>query len=286
MRQVRQHDMLVRKNDVGGATYKLTQKLNVQWQDKVSPQKLAAALAAVRKDQKLGVAGANTLKQAYVAAKTAAGGTPTYQQVSRQLEKAAASVENETAKGRVNDGYVDGREGAALKSDVAKAYYKFVSTTQVIAHKATPAAELNVRASKTQVQKALTKLGPIIDAGFKLYDPKNDDDGDGLAKALRQASNDAGLSGFGRAAILTALNGASDHGDWGGSPSPADVKRLLSSAQSKLKQSDGASIVDLNHPTKAPAKKKDGVTTGVELDRTPAATGMTSRALLKFASTL
>ncbi len=279
--------MPVRKADLTWSEYKFTSGLYAS--DGMDKPMNAAALKSWMEKAKprIGAKGVKVLAAAYAAAKTAAGKTPTRSQVRAQISKAIASLANERAKGRVNDGYVDKREVGLIKGDVAKEIYKVVDSGKLGNNAApTPAKELALKAPLTKVAAAVKKLELIIDQGFKLYDASNDDDGMGLSNALRKAANDAGLSSSGRAAILTALNGATSRGDGDSGPSASAVKQLLRNAVDKLKASDGAQIVDLANPSKAPVSKKDGVVTGLELDRTPAATGMTSRALLEYAATL
>jgi hypothetical protein len=64
------------------------------------------------------------------------------------------------------------------------------------------------------------------------------------------------------------------------------VKTALKNAYTKLLSADGAKVVDFKNPTRAPASKKDGVVTGVEVDRTPAVQGKAAHALLAYASKL
>jgi hypothetical protein len=279
--------MTVRKLDVQNSTWRVGSGLyGAEWGKPISPQKMSALLTKAKADKTIGKLGAEALKLAYREARTKAGADPTNQQVRAQIDKAASSLSNEKKKGRINDGYVDTREAALTKGDLAAALYKFVDEGPANRAAPTPKSQLSVKASFAKIDQAIKNLSPIIDKGVAAYDPNNDDSGEGLADALRAAATAAGLSSRGRAAILTALNGATSRGDWGDSPTAADVKSLLTSAQAKLKQSDGAKLVDFAHPEKAPKTYADGVVYGVELDRTPAATGMTSRALLAYAATL
>jgi hypothetical protein len=246
----------------------------------------AAFRAQLSKAQATGQRAA-VLKLAYDAAKAKAGGNPTRAQVREQVSKALSTLTNERAKGRVNDGYVDRREAGLAKTELASEVYALVDSGELGANsKPTAASDLGRRASIAKIERAVKNLGPVITAGFKRYDPDNDDDGEGLGRALRAAAAEAGLSSLGRAAILTALNGATTRADGASPPSSAAVKQLLANAVTKLKQSDGAAIVDFARPSKAPTSKRDGIVTGLELDRTPAATGMTSRVVLQYASTL
>lgn len=275
---------MLRKSDLYAA-YHLTSAIGYTDLDKtLTPQAMKAILTQAKADTDVGALGADVLDEAYTAAKAKAGGNPTRKQVREQVSKAQTSLANEHAKGRVNDGYIDSREAALGNNSVKLALYEWFGAHAKSVE--TDPKFLKTEATVAQVNLATKTLLPIVDAGFALYDPKNDDDGEGLAKALRRACNDAGLSSRGRAVVLTALNGASPHNDSGNTPDAADVKALITSAQSKLRSADGAQIVDFAAPEKKPASKKDGVITGLEVDRTPAVTGMTSRALLTFASTL
>ena len=275
--------MVVRKNDAERARWQLFNTLSGGRNDAaaVSAARLEALLRKAKADPKVGKLGARVLSAAYRQARAAAKKNPSVNQIRDQIAAAAKGLGNDRVKGRVYDGYIDGREAAAVEGDVAAALYQMLDA----AGRATPQSELRARATHAQIDKALARLSPIIDAGFKLH-RANTDPTELPAGSLGEAARRAGLSPAGRAALLTALNGATSRNDGSGSPGPAEVKAILRNAQAKLKASDGAAVVDLSRPQRAPVKNKDNVTTGVELDRTPAATGMTSRALLKYASTL
>lgn len=279
--------MTVRKLDITNRTYSITSPFSpLDFSKPVSAGQMRGVLTRAKADPKLGALGADVLKLAYAQARSAAKGDPTRSQVREQIAKAAGSLANERAKGRVNDGYVDKREAALVKGDLAAALYKLIDSPKFGGSKPTAAADLAKKATIANIEKAFRNLAPVVDTAFRAYDAAHDDDGNGLSNAIRKAASDAGISTAGRAAILTAANGATSRGDGDSGPTAADVKRLLSNAVDKLKGSDGAAIVDFAHPSKAPTKKKDGRVTGLELDRTPAATGMTSRALLAYAATL
>ncbi|MCC6806600.1 MAG: hypothetical protein IT381_04185 [Deltaproteobacteria bacterium] len=275
---------MIRKTDLY-SSYRLTSAIGYADLDKtMSPQAMKAIIAKAKADKDVGALGVDVLEAAYDAAKAKAGGAPTRGQVREQVSRAQGSLANEKAKGRINDGYIDSREAELSKNPVALPLYKwFLKKTKSVE---TDPKFLKAKATVAQVNQAAKALLPIVDAGFKLYDPKNDDGGDGLATALRKACNAAGLSSRGRAVVLTALNGATTRSDGGDAPSATEVKALITNAQSKLKLADGALIVDFDAPEEKPTSKKDGVITGLEVDRTPAVTGMTSRALLQFAATV
>ena len=275
--------MVVRKNDAERARWRLFVTLAGGRNDDapLSSAGLNALRRKAKADPKLGTLGADVLSAAYRQARAAANRNPSVNQVRDQIAAAAKGLGNDRVRGRVYDGYIDGREAAAIEGEVAATLYKMLDA----AGRATPKTELTARATHAQIDRAIARLAPIIDSAFRLH-RANRDPTEVLAGSFTEAARRAGLSPVGRAALMTALNGATSRSDGSGSPGPADVKAVLRNAQAKLKASDGAAIVDLANPQRAPTKKKDGVTTGLELDRTPAATGMTSRALLKFAGTL
>src|SRR5262245_26467027 len=62
--------------------------------------------------KKLSATGVKAIRLAYDEAKTKAGKNPTLSQVNALLRRGVSSIENERAKGRVNDGYVDAREAS------------------------------------------------------------------------------------------------------------------------------------------------------------------------------
>ena len=277
--------MVVRKSDLSSASYRITSGLyDFSAKDKALTP---AGFRAVLTKEKITGKRAAVLMLAYDAAKAKAKANPNRTQIRAEVSRALSSLSNERAKGRVNDGYVDKREAALVKGDLAAGVYKLVDSGVLGANsKPTAAKELALKAPLTKVAAALKVLEPIIDAGFKAFDASGDPDWEGPAAALRKAANDAGLSSKGRAAILTALNGATTRSDGGDYPGAADVKQLLRNAQAKLKLSDAAQVVDFAHPERKPVVKKDGIVSGIELDRTPAATGMTSRALLEYSASL
>jgi hypothetical protein len=279
--------MTIRKTDVGYQSYRVTSPLGYQDLDKkVSSSMLKTMVAKAKADPKLGKLGAAVLEKAYADAKAKKGSDPTRAEVRAQITRSNSSLINETAKGRVNDGYIDSREASLLKTETAAALFKFYDQGPVSRSAPTPARELKARASLAQISSAVRTLLPIVDKGFKAYDPNNDDDGMGLSKAMRQAAIDAGLSPAARATLLTAVNGATSRGDGDSGPSAKSVKALITNAQAKLRDSDGAEVVDFARPDKKPASKKDGVITGLEVDRTPSAQGKTLRALLEYAQSL
>lgn len=279
--------MTIRKTDVSNGSYRVSGALG--WNDlekKLTSAAMRGIVTKAKADPRLGATGAAALQRAYEAAKAKAGGDPTRNEVKSLISRTLTSLANEKAKGRVNDGYVDKREVGLLKSDLAEALYKFVDQGPVNRAAPTPAKDLKQKASFAQIDKAVKALLPIVDKGFKLYDPQHDDDGLGLQKAIRKAAFDAGLPPAARATLTTAVNGATSRGDGDRGPDAAAVKRLLTNAASKLKESDGALIVDFAKLSKAPTSKKDKFVTGLEVDRTPAATGNTLRALLEYAGSL
>jgi hypothetical protein len=279
--------MVVRKLDLS-SSYRVTSQpmSGVDFRAPVSPQKMNAVIAKAKADPKLGARGAKILRLAYDAAKVKSGTNPTREQVSQQISRALSSLSNERAKGRINDGYVDAREAALVKGELAAELYKLFDSGKLGKAAPTPAKELAAKASIAKINQALAKLEPIVDKGFKLMNPDADDVWEDQKAALRKAANEAGLPAAARSALLTALNGASSRGDGDSGPDAADVKQLLRNAAAKLKGADGALIVNFAHPERKPQSKKDGIVSGLEVDRTPAVTGMTSRALLEYAATL
>jgi hypothetical protein len=275
--------MVVRKNDAESARWELFVTLGGGRNDDapVSAARLATLMRKAKANPRLGKLGADALSAAYRQARAAAKKNPSVNQLRDQIAVVTKAMGNDRLKSRVYDGYVDAREAAAIKGDFAAALYKLLDAMG----RPTPQSQLKLRATHAQIDKAIARLDPIIEAGFKLH-RNNSDPTEVPAASLGEAARRAGLSSAGRAALMTALNGATSRNDGSGFPGPADVKTILRNAQKKLKEADGAAIVDLARPERAPTKKKDKVTTGLEPDRTPAATGMTSRALLKYASTL
>ena len=259
----------------------------------LSPADLKTILAKARqKDPRqiggrdIGAAGAAVIKEAYDKAKAKAGGNPTRLQVQAEIDKASSALQNERKAGRVNDGYIDSREGAAegKANSVAAKLYEFATLEKSTAAPVGP----NIKATEAQIAKALKTLLPVAEAGYKLIRANPTKYEDNLGAAFREASKKAGLTAEAQALLMTAVNGSMPRGDNGTweAGNLADLKKILTNAQAKLKSVDGALIVDFNNPNKKPTSKKDGIITSQELDRTAAATGKTAVALLKYASSL
>ncbi|MFZ5471042.1 MAG: hypothetical protein ACOZIN_16570 [Myxococcota bacterium] len=246
---------------------------------------LEKLIERMEREPRFGKTGALAFREAHRQAQTTSGRVPTLSEVQQQVGRALRSLENERAKGRVNDGYVDKREAAAIKNPLAGAIHEWLSTVSEMPR--TSAAELRARATAAQLGQALKTLESVTDEAFKLFGRKGDY-GD-LTKAVREACRAAKVSSQGVSALLIAVNGKTSRGDNGTLETPpkaAEVKQALRSAVSKLKTADGAQIVDFRHPEAKPTAKRDGVITGLEVDRTPGVTGKAARALLRYASTL
>jgi hypothetical protein len=274
--------MVVRRLELS-SSWRFTGAIPYEDRDKkLTAAKLSSIFKKAKADPDLGAAGVAILRAAYAQAKARGNGAVTGGQMVDELRKVLGSLANDRAKGRVNDGYVDAREAATVKGDLAKKLFAFYSRQ----FKPTKAEGLRARATFAQIDKAFAKLSPIVDAGFKAFKGHEDDFDNGPGDALRKAAAEAKLPPKGRATLMTALNGATTRSDGGEWPTAEDVKWVLRNAVSKLKASDGALIVDFARANRAPASKKDKVVTGLEVDRTPAATGNTLRAMLEYAQSL
>jgi hypothetical protein len=250
----------------------------------VAPATLTKVLAHMRADKRFGAKGAAAFREAYVQAKALKGSNPSLREIQQRLKKGETSLKNERAKGRINDNYVDGREAASTKNPVAVAMYAWLDN---VAESTVSPQQLRVRATFAQLDTALANLEDVVDTAFAVF---NSDAGyQALVVAIADACKSAGIPKDGCSAIIIAANGKTGRGDNGTletPPTAAEVKQALRSAVQKLKNSDGAAVVDFSHPNRAPKSKADKVVTGVEVDRTPAATGKALWAVLKYASKL
>ncbi len=235
-------------------------------------------------DRTVGRLGAKTIQAAYDQAAEKAGKAPTKAQIDAALTRAGSALANEKASTRINDGYIDSREAGLRATPVTEALYRYTETNKIFDTKNAANMQPGVKASLAQIEKAAASLAPVLasaDALMAANPTKYDTYGD----AVREAAIAAGLSKEARTCVMTAVAGAAE-GERGSDPSAADVKVLLSRGAAKLKSADGAQIVDLANPELAAESKKDGIVTGLEVDRTPSVVGQTSRTLLRYASTL
>jgi len=221
--------MVVRKVDIAYSQHRVTRAVTGDdWQKRITPSALNKAIAKAKADPTLGAQGAKVLKLAYEAAKADLGRAPSKTELNGPLAKVIRSLTNDRAKGRINDGYVDKREAGLQKSDLAKELYKLVDSGKLGNNSApTPAKELAVKAPLTKVAAAVKKLEAIIDKGFAAYAQSGDPIYEGPAPKLVAAAKAAGLSAAGRAAMMTAFNGATSRSDGSGFPSAAGVKQVL-----------------------------------------------------------
>jgi hypothetical protein len=238
---------------------------------------------------KWGAAGVKAVKAAYDQARTKAGKDPSYNQIRAELRKAQSSLSNERAKGRVNDGYVDDREAAAVKSPVAKEVYAYLSAQS----KVSAPADAKVHATMAQLGKAYDKLSDVVDDAFKKFKTVPNGNYPELIWAMRSEAKKAGIGAQGVAALVIATNGVTGRGDNGSLtdggnslPKASEVKHALKNARTKLVAADGAAVVNFEHAEKAPVSKNDGVITGLEVDRTPLVQGKAAHAFLAYAGSL
>jgi hypothetical protein len=231
----------------------------------------------------IGAAGSDALKAAYDAAKVKVGGNPTRADIRAQLDKAATTLSNERAASRINDGYVDAGEAASSKNPVVGKLYQFADASPAFTKFRVVKSGPDTSATVEQLERALSTLSPVIDAAAAMM-KANPDRYQTFELAARDAARNARLSKEGRAALLSAVSGATPRNESGESASASAVKAVLSNGLTKLKGADGAQIVDFK--TFVVTSQKDGVVTSTEVDRTPAVVGFTSEALLKFAATL
>ena len=202
-----------------------------------------------------------------------------------EIIKVAASLRNERAMGRVNDGWVDARELKALHNPLADALYTYANTNSVFENNNSAKMKPGVAASMVKIRQAARSLSPIIDAAAAAA-KRNPHQHESFALYLRDAAAAAGLKGPARAALMTACTAATPRDDSGEWPTAAKIKAVLTNAVGKLKAADGAVIVDLKRPFAAPTSSKNNIVTGLEVDRTPSVIGKTSIALLTYAATL
>ena len=159
------------------------------------------------------------------------------------MSKAISSLTNERAKGRVNDGYVDDREAAAVKGPVAKEVYAYLSAQS----KVSAPADAKVHATKAQLGKAYDKLADVVDDAFKKFKTVPNGNYPELISAMRSEAKKAGIGAQGVAALVIATNGVTGRGDNGSLtdggnslPKASEVKHALKNAQTKLVAADGA----------------------------------------------
>ncbi len=242
-----------------------------------------------KRTRPLEASGVEAIRVAYDEAKRAARRNPTLKEVNALVTTARNAVANERGPGRVNDGFVDEREAASLKTPLARSVYTYLDTV----FPAEPVTTSSVEASFAQLDKAYSRLSAAVDDGFERFGRIANGGYAELMKSMRESANAAGLPESARATLLLATNGKVGRGDNGslddgGSslPSKADVKKALENAREKLKGADGALIVDFAHASTAPRSKKDKVVTDLEMSRTPAVTGQAARKYLEYASRL
>ncbi len=250
----------------------------------IAPAMLTKIVAHMRADKRFGAKGATAFREAYVQAKAQKGANPSLREVQERIKKGESSLKNERAKGRINDNYIDGREAASTKNPVAVAMYRWLDT---VAEDKVTAKQLRLRASFDQLDTALESLEGVVDAAFARFNPE--EGYQALVIAIADACKAAGVPKDGCSAVIIAANGKTGRGDNGTLESPptaAEVKKGLRSAVQKLKDADGAAIVDFSRPNRAPKSNANAVVTGVEVDRTPAATGKALWAVLAYASKL
>ena len=250
----------------------------------IAPALLTKVLAHMRADKRFGAKGAAAFRDAYVQAKALKGSDPSLREVQERLKKGETSLKNERAKGRINDNYIDGREAAATRNPVAVATYRWLDK---VAENPVSPRQLRLRATFEQLDTALANLEGVVDDAFATF--KSEAGYQALVVAIADACKTAGVPKDGCSAVIIAANGKTGRGDNGTletPPTASEVKKALRSAVQKLKNSDGALVVDFSHPNSAPKSKADKVVTGVEVDRTPAATGKALWAVLKYASKL
>lgn len=279
--------MSVRKAGLSTANSRLSFAAYEMGDDKhITKAGLDAEVKKVEANTNMGKEGAAALKVAYAQAKATVGGLPTGNDIRAEVTKATNAMFRESALGRVNDGYIDGRELRALDNPLADALHSYMDTNRSFDFWNKPKMNVSVKATTAKIASAVETLRPVVDAATELLkkDPAKYDDL--LVNALREAANAAGLSTKGRVALLTACNGVTSRGDGSAGPDGAEVIAALERAQTKLVKADGAKIVDLANPDAKPKSKKDGVITGEEVDRTPALTGKTAVTLLEYASSL
>ncbi len=252
----------------------------------VTPELLAKLTDKMKKDERFGTKGAAAFREAFQRAKSKNGDKdPTLRQMRAQIDTATNSLANERAKGRINDGYIDSREAHAIKNPLAGAIFEWLLG---VAQTPQPSKkDLELSATTAQLDQALENLEKAVDAAFKKF-KRGGSYGD-LVGAIREACKEQKLPETARSAIMIGMNGKTGRGDNGtleSTPSIAEVKQALRNAVSKLKNADGAAIVDFKHPERAPKSKKDGIITGLEVDRTPSVTGQAAHAVLRYASSL
>jgi hypothetical protein len=234
---------------------------------------------------KLGPAGVAAVRTLYNEASV--NGPPTYASLRTLVETTQRQLRNERAPGRTNDGLVDAREVAQLKSPSATAVFAFLESVKPASVDVSEGAT----ASTKQLKTALTTLDKTVDAAFKALPRGTEPTYSQVVSALKKAG--AGLPKDALDTLILATNGVTGRGA-GGSvtegrvsvPTAGDVKKALQRAQAALLSADGAVIADVKNPTRAGWSKRDGAVTELEVNRSPAVRGQAARALLRYASGL
>jgi hypothetical protein len=251
--------------------------------DPLEPAALERALASRRLP--IGPAGAEAIRALY--AEASKNGTPTYASFQRHIERTERQLRDERAPGRVNDGFVDAREVALLRSAGATATFEFLQGR----FPATVTTAAGAKATVRQLDRALETLLNTVDVAFKTLPKRPAPDYRQIVAALRTAG--AGLPKPARDALTLAANAATGRGA-GGSlteagatpPTARTIKDALRRAHAAVRSADGAVVVDLESPNQAGASRRDGVVTELELSRTWAVRGEAARALFDFATSL
>jgi hypothetical protein len=251
--------------------------------DPLEPAALERALATRRLP--IGPAGTEAIRALY--AEASRNGTPTYASFQRHIERTERQLRDERAPGRVNDGFVDAREVALLRSPAATATFEFLQGR----FPATGTTADGAKATVRQLDRALETLLKTVDAAFKTLPKRPAPDYRQVVTALRAAG--AGLPKPARDALVIAANAVTGRGA-GGSltdgratpPASSDIKDALRRAHAALRSADGAQVEDLVSPVRPGASRRDGVVTELEMSRTRAVRGKTSRALFDFARSL
>ncbi|MDP3499140.1 MAG: hypothetical protein Q8S33_02355 [Myxococcales bacterium] len=246
----------------------------------LTPAALEAHLTKHRLD--LGPEGIAAMRAVYREASVS--GPPTYKSFRAIVDAAERQLANERGPGRVNDGFIDQREGGSVRSQAARALYGYLSEYEPV----DPRTTSGKSAGEAQLDRAQRALDGAVTEAFRRFASEPNPTWPKLAGALRQAAASRNLPRAAIDTLLIAANGATPRGSGGsmGVPTAAMVKSALERARTSLLEADGARIVNFAQPARAPVSNRDGVVTELEVERTPSVRGKAALTLLEYASGL